>query len=79
MGTNYTGEGFRNVCAMLRGLSENELRLVVNEYDSLFRMQAEYPSLRSAIEGEVLGFLWWDSDNSICQDELLEKLNQIGA
>ena len=78
VGINWTSGGFDNVCQALMPLTDNELSLVANEYNRMYRGESEYPSFRQAIEEEELGILWFESDNSICQSALLARFNTVG-
>lgn len=90
VGANYQSSYFYNIAQSLLALNKNELRLVNNAYNDMYRNDPEYNTLRAAINGEWQGYgfglfqctsgqLSDPNHNCYLQATLLQRLNQIGA
>lgn len=80
-GWNFSTTGPTQVYNRISGLTDNELRLMVNEYEALFSGDPDYPTLRVLIQSEIgtnFGSLFGSSWLAQ-KTEILDRLTQIGA
>lgn len=83
-GWNNSGEYFISTANELMRFNNNELRLVVNEYEDLYSGDRNYPTLRSLINGEYLAcgewyWFWYTSESCELRRQLNSRLVEIGA
>lgn len=83
-GWNMSSTGMEDTNEIVRPLTNNELRLLVNAYNELYGTDENYPTLRDLLFNEWLSCGEWYNFGYVstaCQQKnyILNRLNQIGA
>lgn len=83
-GVNASDEGMEQAFNAIDSLNDNELRLVNNEYNRLYKNEQYYKTLRDLVNNEWVScgewyYFWYESDACIWRREILNRLNAIGA